>query len=480
MGYSDLGCTGSEIETPNLDKIASDGVLFTNFYNASRCCPTRASLLTGQYQWDAGMGHMDYTKSDLPEYQGYINNQSVTIAELLKQEGYQTFMSGKWHVGHKMREWWPDYRGFDQFYGTPAGGGIYFYPSEFYDRPVYHNGEQVFPDSTWYSTDAFTDYSIDFIKNRRDDNKPFFMYLAYVAPHFPLQAKKKDIDKYRETYKLGYDVIRKARFEKQKELELISRDLPASDPVYPEWETLEEKEREKEALEMAVYAAMVDCLDQNIGKLMNSLKEEKIEENTIVMFLSDNGACQTAWNKTPEAELGTRNSNAGYGIWYNVSNTPYRMRKSQEHEGGIITPMIMHWPAGLEEKGTFIREHTHITDIMPTCLELANAEYPKTYMGLDLNELDGSTFLPLLLGKEQNDERAFFWEHEGNTAVRVGEWKFVSLHRKDWELYNLSEDPYELNNLIDEYPGKADQLRQKYENWAKEHGVKNWPLNNNK
>lgn len=474
MGYSDLGCTGSEIQTPNLDKMASDGVLFTNFYNASRCCPTRASLLTGQYQWDAGIGDMDYTKSSLPEYQGYLNKQSVTIAEVLKENGYQTFMSGKWHVGSKQREWWPDYRGFEQFYGTPSGGGIYFYPSKFYERPVFWNGEQQYPDSTWYSTDAFTDYSIDYIKTKRKKDKPFFMYLAYIAPHFPLQAKKEDIDKYQETYKVGYNEIRKARFEKQKRLGIVRNDLPASEPVYPNWDSVENKDAE--AMEMAVYAAMIDCLDQNIGKLMQSLKEEGIDKNTVVMFLSDNGACQTAWNKTPDAELGSRNCNAGYGIWYNVSNTPYRMRKSQEHEGGNITPMIMHWPEGLKEKGQLITEPAHITDLMPTCLELAGADYPESYNKIPLDPLDGRSIIPLTNGEKQDKNREYYWEHEGNKAIRVGDWKLVSLHKSDWELYNLSEDPYEMNNVVSLYPEKVKVFVKKYETWAKEHGVRGWPL----
>lgn len=474
MGYSDLGCTGSEIETPNLDKMVSDGVLFTHFYNASRCCPSRASLLTGQYQWDAGMGHMDYTKSDLPEYQGYLNNQSITIAEALKDNGYQTFMSGKWHVGDKQREWWPDHRGFDQFYGSPAGGGLYFYPSQFYDRPVYWNGEEQTPDSTWYSTDAFTDYSIDYIKNRRDKEKPFFMYLAYVAPHFPLQAKAADIDKYRDAYKVGYDVIRNARFEKQKELGIVSVDLPASEPVYGDWEAVANKD--EESLKMAVYAGMIDCLDQNIGKLLSTLADEHIDKNTVVLFLSDNGACQTLWNKTPEARLGSRDCNAAYGTWYNVSNTPYRMRKSQEHEGGIITPLIMHWPEGLKGRGVHITEPAYITDIMPTCLDIAGAKYPESYKNEVLDPLDGRSIMPLTRGMEQDKNRAYYWEHEGNRAVRVGDWKLVSLHKKDWELYNLKVDPYEMNNVVDLHPDKKKQLLQKYKTWADEHGVQKWPL----
>ena len=477
MGYSDLGCTGSEIETPNLDRMAQEGALFTNFYNTSRCCPSRASLLTGQYQWDAGMGHMDTDRSEFPEYQGYINEKSATIAELLGQNGYQTFMSGKWHVGHKERTMWPDHRGFDEFYGTPAGGGIYFYPSQFYDRPVYHNGEQVHPDSTWYSTDAFTDYSIDYIENRRDQDRPFFMYLAYVAPHFPLQAKKEDIDKYRNTYEVGYEAIRQARFAKQKRLGLIPESVEASEAVYPPWDSVQNKD--DESLEMAVYAAMVDCMDQNIGRIMRSLKDQGIYDNTIVCFLSDNGACQTAWNKTPDAKLGTRNCNAAYGIWHNVSNTPYRMRKSQEHEGGIITPMIVHWPEGLQRKGMKIRTASHINDFMPTCLEVAGIKYPERFNDSVLDPLDGRSFLNLLQGQNNKDERMMFWEHEGNRAVRQGEWKLAALHNNDWELYNLEIDPFEKVNVVDDYPEKAKSLLMLYEKWSIEHGVRDWPLQEN-
>ncbi len=475
MGYSDLGCTGSEIETPNLDRMAEEGALFTHFYNTSRCCPSRTSLLTGQYQWDAGMGHMDTTRSSYSEYQGFINDKSVTIAEALRLKGYQTFMSGKWHVGSSERNMWPDHRGFDQFYGVPAGGGIYFYPSKYWDRPVYWNGEQVYPGDSWYSTDAFTDYAIDYIKDKRDEEKPFFMYIAYVAPHFPLMAKPRDIEKYRDTYRVGYDAIRKARFEKQKAIGLISEDLEMSEPVYPDWDTVEDKNQE--AMEMAVYAAMVDCMDQNIGKLMDSLEEEGIAENTVVFFLSDNGACQTDWNKTPDIEIGGRDSNVAYGIWNNVSNTPYRMRKGQEHEGGIITPLVAHWPAGIRSKGRRVSETAHINDLMPTCLEIAGAAYPETYNGVELDPLDGESFLPLLRGGSRGEEPLYFWEHEGNRAVRHGDWKLVVLHKGDWELYNLNYDPFEMNNLIDESPEKAAALLAQYESWAKEHGVRSWPLN---
>ncbi len=474
MGYSDLGCTGSEIDTPNLDRMASEGTLFTNFYNTSRCCPSRTSLLTGQYQWDAGVGHMDSPHFEFPEYQGHINDKSVTIAEALKLNGYQTFMSGKWHVGSRERTMWPDHRGFDQFYGTPDGGGIYFYPSKYWDRPVYWNGEQVHPDDSWYSTDAFTDYAIDYIEDKRDSDKPFFMYIAYVAPHFPLMAKPEDIAKYRDTYRVGYDAIRKARFEKQKAIGLIPENLEISEPVYPDWESVEDQDQE--AMEMAVYAAMVDCLDQNVGRLMDSLEAAGIIENTAVFFLSDNGACQTDWNKTPDVEIGNRDSNVAYGVWNNVSNTPYRMRKGQEHEGGIITPLVAHWPAGIKVNGERISAPAHINDFMPTCLELAGATYPKTYNGVELSPLDGKSFLPLLKGETPAKEPHYFWEHEGNRAVREGDWKLVALQKGDWELYNLSVDPFERNNLIEENPEKAKSLQSSYESWSQKHGVRPWPL----
>ncbi|QGY47514.1 sulfatase-like hydrolase/transferase [Maribellus comscasis] len=473
MGYSDLGCTGSEIETPNLDKMASEGVLFTHFYNASVCCPTRASLLTGQYQWDAGMGSMSPSRSKYSEYQGFINERSVTMGEVLKQSGYQTYMGGKWHVGNE-RDMWPDKRGFDKFYGTPAGGGIYFYPSKFYDRPIFWNGELVKPDTTWYSTDGFTDYAINFIENERIDKKPFFMYLAYIAPHYPLQAKQQDIEKYKNKYSVGYEAVRNARFKKQQKLGIVSNELELSPAVYPDWESVENKEQE--AREMAVYAAMVDCMDQNIGRLLKTLKEQGIEENTIVFFLSDNGAGLTDFNKTPEVKIGSRNSNATYGIWHNVSNTPYRKGKQMEHEGGIITPMIARWPAGIKNKGEIIHEPAHINDFMPTCIELAGAKYPKIFNGNEIGEYDGQSFLPLIYGKEQDKERIYFWSFIGNKAIRQGDWKLVQLHEKDWELYNIKNDPTEINDLSKKEQAKFDELHAMYNDFAKEHGVRPWPL----
>ncbi len=473
LGYSDLGCMGSEIKTPNLDNLAKEGVLFSHFYNASVCCPSRASLLTGQFQWDAGMGFMTKSIGSFPEYQGYLNHECVTIAEVLKQSGYQTFMLGKWHVGDG-RDMWPDKRGFDQFYGTPAGGGLYFFPSKYYKRPIYWNGNLVEPDTSWYSTDAFTDNAINFIANERDKEKPFFMYLAYIAPHFPLQARKQDIEKYKDKYSVGYDVIRNARFKKQKELGIVEEDCKLSPAVYPDWESVENKEQE--AHKMAVYAAMVDCMDQNIGRLLKMLDKQDIEENTIVFFLSDNGACMTDFNKTPDVEIGSRNSNATYGIWYNVGSTPYRKGKLIEHEGGILTPMIARWPAEIKNKGEIIHEPAHITDFMSTCIEVAEAKYPKSFNGNKIDSIDGKSFLPLISGKEQDNDRVFFWSLKGNYAIRQGDWKLVKLLKEDWELYNIKDDPTELNDLVKSEPGKYNDLFQKYNDFVKEHGVRPWPI----
>ena len=472
MGYSDLGCTGSEIETPNLDGLARGGVLFTHCYNTSRCCPTRAALLTGQYQWDAGLGHMTSTKSELPEYATQLNQKCVTIAELVSLAGYQTFMAGKWHVGDK-RECWPDRRGFQQFYGTPQGGGIYFYPSKFYDRPIFHNGEEVKPKDSWYSTDAFTDASIDFLKNERERDKPFFLYLAYIAPHFPLQAKESDIAKYENTYTEGYEAIRRDRHQKQQALGVVPDGVPMSAAAY-DWASV--KDKEQEARKMAVYAAQVDCLDQNIGKLMTTLRDEGIDKNTLVLFLSDNGGCRNRFNKTPNATIGNPDSNATYGRWYNVSNTPYRQGKSQEHEGGIISPMIVHWPDGIKKPRRLVHDPIHVMDVMPTCLKLAGQTYPDQFGGNRLDPLDGEDFLQLIDGAPATSDRVLYWEHEGNRAVRRGPWKLVSLHKKQWELYDLSADPFEVNDLAKRHPQRVAQLKELYKNWAAEHGVQPWPL----
>lgn len=471
MGYSDLGCTGSEIHTPHLDALASDGLLFTHCYNTSRCCPTRASLLTGVYQHRAGYGYMD-SNLGFPAYQGRFRPGVVTIAQLLQQANYRTIMVGKWHLGSEPENA-PLGRGFDRMYGIPKGGGVYYYPCIGRDRQVYLNEQQVFPDSTWYSTDAFTDYAIEFIQEAEQDEQPFFVYLAYIAPHFPLQARPEDIAKYRGKYSQGYAHYRHQRFQKQKALGVVPGTTTLSDADFPAWSSVENQA--EEALKMAVYAAQVDRLDQNIGRLVGELKKSGIYENTVIVFLSDNGAASVALNDTPEAALGTRDSWASYGKnWANVSNTPYRQYKAMTHEGGIITPLIMHWPQGIDAP-KLIHTPVHINDMMPTCLALAGIDYPSTFRQETLASLDGQSLLPLL--EDRSDaERMTFWEHQGNQAVRDGNLKLVRRHQQAWELYDLAQDPTEMHNLYPTHAPSAERLEKQYQRWKGEYEVREWPV----
>lgn len=473
MGYSDLGCTGSEIQTPNLDRLAENGVLFTNCYNTSRCCPTRASLLTGLYQHQAGYGDMD---SDLgtPAYQGRFRDGVVTIAELLKPANYRNIMIGKWHLGHE-DEYAPLARGFDRMYGIPKGGGVYFYPCIGRDRQVYLNDHQVHPDSSWYSTDAFTDHAIEFVREANTDQKPFFMYLAYIAPHFPLQARAEDIERYRGKYVKGYEFYRGQRFKKQKELGVIAPNAKLSPADYKNWESVENKEEEE--LKMAVYAAQVDRLDQNVGRLIDQLKALGIYDKTVILFMSDNGAVNTGLNETPDASIGSRHSWAAYGkSWGNVSNTPYRYYKKMTHEGGVITPMIVHWPVGIENEGIITQEPVHIIDVMPTLLQITGSTYPEDFKSKKLAPLPGNSFIPLLYGEKQNPQKEMYWEHEGNQAVRVGDMKLVRRHKQGWELYCLKEDPTELHDIAADHPGKFKELQAKWEKWAEDLEIREWPV----
>ena len=473
MGYSDLGCMGSEMETPNLDRLASAGVLMTHFYTTSRCCPSRASLMTGQYAHRVGMGHMNYDW-DLPSYRGFLTNGSVTIPEVLKGAGYQTLMTGKWHIGDE-RPNWPLDRGFDRFYGIPAGGGVYFWPPVGLERPVFLDEKQIEPDADWYSTDAFTDYAITFIKDANEAQVPFFLYTAYIAPHFPLQAWEEDIQKYQGKYDDGFEKIQQARFEKQQQLGVLPTGLMLPPPDYDDWSHVQNPKHQARMME--VYAAMVDRLDQNVGKLIQVLENEGILDNTLILFFSDNGGCPNARNDTPEIEPGNRNSFVAYGkSWANVSNTPYRLYKAMEHEGGLLTPLIAHWPEGLNQPGLITHEPAHIIDIMAICLEVTGADYPQEFRGEAVPEMVGLSFLPQLQGESAPPDRWLFWEHEGNKAVRRGSWKLVKRHKQEWELYDLSKDPTELNNHSTLHPDKMAEMTAAYESWANAHGIKDWPV----
>ncbi len=486
MGYSDLGCYGGEIETPNIDNLAANGVRFTQFYNTARCCPTRAALLTGLYQHQAGIGHMvgDY---GVPSYQGRLNGQCLTIAEALKPAGYTTLATGKWHVGSD-RGHWPLDRGFDRYFGTPSGGGFYFKEAiQFRKRFVTLGNEEVeFPDDG-YVTDLFTEHAIDFVDEAAQGDKPFFLYLAHIAPHWPLQAKPEDIAKYKGRYNEGWDEIRAVRYERQIESGLIDRQWKIS-PRHKDakpWSEMSDEKKSDLSHRMSVYAAQIDSIDQNVGRLTSKLKELGKFENTIIMFLSDNGCSAEGGpggfrRGDKSKRIGTGATYASAGLeWANVSDTPFQKFKMSTHEGGISTPLIVHWPAGLKRRGDFERTPGHVVDLMPTCLTLADASYPKQANGKTLKPLAGRSLVPALRG-EQIARDGIFWEHQGNKAVRVGDWKLVKAHNKPWQLFDLARDRTELNDVARQHPKRVRALTARWNAWAKESGVLSWPVKKKK
>ncbi len=477
MGYSDIGCYGSEISTPNLDRMAAEGLRFSQFYTTPRCCPSRASLLTGLYPHQAGIGHMmgDWGK---PGYRGFLNDRCATIAEVLRLAGYRTVMSGKWHVGEQ-RPHWPCDRGFDQYAGLISGASNYWRLSE--RRTMAMNNEPFVPDEDgFYMTDFITDRAVEFIEKYGREEKPFFLYVSYTAPHWPLHAWPEDIEKYRGRYLKGWDVLRAERLERQVAMGLIREDWPLTprDENAPAWDEVPARERESLDLKMAVYAAQIDRMDQGIGRILAKLAELGIEGNTVVMFLSDNGGCaEEIRSGDPEAEIGTPDSYVSYGLpWANASNTPFRLYKHWVHEGGIATPFIIRWPAGLVEPGRTTHGVAHIMDIMPTCLELAGAEHPPEVDGRPVLPPEGQSFVPLLKNASNWERNVVFWEHEGNKAVRQGRWKLVCKFPGQWELYDMEAGRTELDNLIERHPQKADELATLYEPWAKRCLVEPWPV----
>jgi len=486
MGYSDIGCYGSEIKTPNLDKLAANGLRFTQFYNTARCCPTRASILTGLYSHQAGVGHMtaDYGQ---PGYIGRLNKKCLTIAEALKPAGYRTFVTGKWHVGAKETAWWPIQRGFDRFYGVPEGGGFYFEPtagrSIVLDNKVLHtkDGEPV-PDG-WYSTDAWTDHGIEFVEEALRRKEPFFWYLAHNAPHWPLQAADEDIAKYKGKYLKGWDKLRAERHKRMIEMGIVKKDfaLTPRDKQAPPWEELDDAKRKEMDLKMAIYAAQIDRVDQNVGKVVAKLKELGVFDNTLILFLADNGGCaeggKFGFDRQKEKRIGTAESFSSYGLaWANASDTPFRRYKHWVHEGGTATPLIAHWPTVIKQRGKLTHQPGHVIDIMATCCDIARAQYPADFKGARITPLEGKSLLPIFQGKQRTGHEAIFWEHEGNRAVRKGKWKLVSKHPGQWELYDLEADRTELNNLAAENRQKAEELIELYRTWAKKAGVQPWPV----
>ena len=480
MGFSDLGCYGSEISTPNIDGLAQQGVRFTQAYCAARCCPSRAALLTGLYPHQAGMGDMVSTATKARPtgpYQGYLNRQCVTIAEVLRTAGYRTYTSGKWHVGEKP-EHWPRKRGFDRYFGLISGASSYFeiLKEENPPRVMARDDDPYVPgDDHFYMTDAFTDNAVRFLEEH-DQSKPFLLYLAYTAPHWPLHAWPEDIARYKGKYKIGWDVLREQRYKRQLELGIINPKWPLSprDEEVPPWDSVDNKDDWD--LRMAVYAAMVSRMDYGIGRVLETLRKTGAEENTLVLFLSDNGGCHERIHKDklskPGALPGERGSYVAYERnWANASNTPFRLFKHWCHEGGIATPLIARWPARIHEKGTLTHQVVHITDIMPTCLEMAGVKYPDSFEGNTITPTPGKSLVPIFDGKSRGPHERLYWEHEGNRAVREGRWKLVATKEGQWELYDLEDDRTELHNLSKTQSEKAAQLNDAWEQWAKNCGV---------
>ncbi|MHC4442632.1 MAG: arylsulfatase [Planctomycetota bacterium] len=474
MGYSDIGCYGSEISTPTLDKLAGNGLRFTQFYNTARCCPTRAALLTGLYQHQAGIGHMvgDY---GFPSYRGFLNERCVTIAEALRLGGYCTLMSGKWHVGEK-RPYWPVDRGFDRYYGLISGASNYFrLVSErqmaIDDKPYKPEGDD------FYMTDAFSDNAVDFIDKYGREDKPFFLYVAYTAPHWPLHAWPEDIAKYRGRYTIGWDELREQRHKRMIDMGIVDGRWPMTlrDERVPAWAEVEEKKKDKWDLKMSVYAAQIDRMDRGIGKIVAKIREIGEEENTLIMFLADNGGCAEVLNRGKRgAPIGGRDSYTSYGIgWANASNTPFRLYKHFVHEGGISTPLIVHWPTMIKKAG-ITHQYGHLIDIMATCLDVGGVEYPQMHKGHAIKPLEGKSLVPIFQGKDRGSARPIFWEHEGNRAVRLGKWKLVSRFPGEWELFDINADRTELDNLAAKHPGKVKELADLYDGWAERCGIVDW------
>lgn len=492
MGYSDLQPYGGEISSPNLNELALGGLKFTQFYNTARCCPSRASLMTGCYPQQAGIGHMTNTPNNrhehnygVPEYQGKLSSNTITIAEVLKDSGYSTLMSGKWHLSFHDKTQWPLQRGFDKFYGFIAGAGNYFKPEA--PRNIYEGNEIItIEDKNYYTTDVFTDKAIEYINTTKSENKdkPFFLYLAYNAPHWPLQAPKEDIDKYRGKYMGGWENIRLQRYESMKDMGIIDQSWNLSHDAIVSWNSLDEEKKQEMDLRMSIYAAMIDRMDQNIGRLVSDLKAKNLYDNTIIMFLNDNGASAEfdELGSGPKEQLETMEGYAlTYGkAWANVSNTPFKKYKHWVHEGGIATPLIVHWPEGIakELRGNMIQDYGFLPDIMATCLDLAGTELPMEFNGNYIKQHSGKSLVPIFSGaKERLHSEPIFWEHEGNKAVRLGKFKLVQEWNKDdqsWELFDMEKDRSETNNIIEIYPEKANEMIAQYYEWAQEVGVLPW------
>ena len=470
MGWSDIASYGGEVQTPNLDKLANEGIRFTQFYNNAKCTTTRASLLTGLYP------RRDQKDAEL------LRTNMVTLGEVMKTAGYQTAMSGKWHLGHEQDKH-PYHRGFDDYYGLLDGCSNFFDPS--IPDPDYkggkvryfgHNDERIteFPEG-YYTTDAFTDHSIGMLKEFSKKDDPFFLHITYTAPHYPIHALPEDIAKYKGKYMMGWEELRKQRYERQIQMGLIDSTiykLSGPDSRAYSWDSAN---HEFEDLRMAVYAAMIDRVDQNMGRLMATLEELGYADNTLIMFLSDNGGCaEEPGGRDPEVRNpGPKDDYVAVGpAWGWAQNAPFRRYKVWMHEGGVRTPFIAWWP-GQIPANKITHEPGHIIDIMPTMAGLAGISYPETYNGNQILPVEGNNILPVLKGEKNTNHDELYWEYSGNRAMRKGDWKLVwDKLRKEWELYDLSTDQTEMNNFAGEQPERTAEMVKKWKAWADKTGLK--------
>ena len=495
MGFSDIASYGGEVQTPNIDKLAKNGIRFTQFYNAARCCPSRASLLTGLYPHQANVGDMvdEYARHarellDSSAYSDHLNPHTATIAEALRTADYRTFMCGKWHLGYRTNEW-PYARGFDRSFAVIEGAMNY------YGFGIQHTGivtnppmafdDRVFipPQDGFFSTDAFTDHAVEFIKETKKSSPPFFLYLAYNAPHWPLQARAETIAHYRGKYKaVGWDKLREQRYERLKKLGIIDPHwaLAPRAPRVSSWDKASPQQQDEWDEKMSIYAAQIEEMDRGIGRVLKTLQQTGRDKNTLIFFLSDNGGAGEDPNRSlPGSKLGTRESYKGYGIdGAHVSSAPFRKTKKFTHEGGIATPLVVYWPEGVakSQRGKLTSNIGSIMDLMPTCLAAAGATLPTRLNAGNTTPLEGIDLTPAFRGKTFSRSNALFWEHEGHRAVRDGKWKLVASHDDPWELYDMEADRTELHNLAAEWPEVVRDLVAKYETWAKRVGAKSWPF----
>lgn len=505
MGWSDLGCYGGEVNTPNIDKLAQNGVRFTNMYNAGRSCPSRASLLTGLYPHQAGIGRMTFNQN-LPGYIGSLSDNTVTMAEVLKDAGYNTGMVGKWHVSETplkedQREWlahqrdysdyiapsqYPTAKGFDYYYGVLYGVVNYFDPFSL----VYGNEPVKEVPSNYYITDALSDSAVAYVNRSADLDKPFFLYLAHTAPHWPLHALPEDIDKYKDRYKDGWESIREERYARLKEMGLLVSDQDFLSKQQPNKDWSQNIDSIWDAHAMAVHAAMIDRVDQGVGKLIKALEEKGELDNTLILFMSDNGCspevCQNyspgdndrpdmmrngepiIYPKQKEVLPGPQNTFASLGnSWANVANTPFRFWKAKMYEGGICTPFIAHYPKGIKmDKGSIYRGNGHLMDIMATAVDLADAKYPETHKGNNIIPMEGKSLVPIFKKGTREGHSHLFFEHFRERAAISGDWKIVAPNNKEWELYNLKSDRTEMHNVAEQHPDIVKQLSEAYDAWT--------------